>query len=173
MFHVVIILIATCFGCTLYHFYAFSRTNLLTRCHSASSLFSAVFRFRNLSKEIFSESDEINYAINKRSKRSRSPKGARRRPPGALATLGRDPGGARAELWRGGPTWPPTPPLRPYIPRFAKTLVRSPIFHEKFRRGRHRQSQIRGVLKLFPAPCRRGDHHRRLLHRHACLRSDA
>ena len=43
MFHVDIILIATCFGCTLYHFYTFSRTNLLTRCHSASSLFSAFF----------------------------------------------------------------------------------------------------------------------------------
>ena len=31
MFHAVIILIATCFGCTLYYFYAFSGTNLLTR----------------------------------------------------------------------------------------------------------------------------------------------
>ena len=39
-------------------FYAFSGTNLLTRCHSASSLFSAVFGFRNLLKEIFSELDE-------------------------------------------------------------------------------------------------------------------
>ena len=29
-----------------YTFYAFSRTNLLTRCHSASSLFSAVFVFQ-------------------------------------------------------------------------------------------------------------------------------
>jgi hypothetical protein len=35
--------------CVLLHFvafYAFSRTNLLTRCHSASSLFSAVFVFQ-------------------------------------------------------------------------------------------------------------------------------
>jgi hypothetical protein len=31
---------------TLWHFYAFFRTNLLTRCHSASSLFSAVFGFQ-------------------------------------------------------------------------------------------------------------------------------
>jgi hypothetical protein len=31
---------------TLWYFYAFSRTNLLTRCHSASSLFSAVFVFQ-------------------------------------------------------------------------------------------------------------------------------
>jgi hypothetical protein len=28
------------------HFYAFSETNLLTRCHSASSMFSAVFVFQ-------------------------------------------------------------------------------------------------------------------------------
>jgi hypothetical protein len=31
---------------TSWHFYAFFRTNLLTRCHSASSLFSAVFVFQ-------------------------------------------------------------------------------------------------------------------------------
>jgi hypothetical protein len=31
---------------TSWHFYAFSGTNLLTRCHSASSLFSAVFVFQ-------------------------------------------------------------------------------------------------------------------------------
>ena len=58
MFHVVIMLIATCFGCTLYYFYAFSGTNLLTRCQSASSLFSAVFGFRKVIKEIFSELEE-------------------------------------------------------------------------------------------------------------------
>jgi hypothetical protein len=31
---------------TSWHFYAFSGTNLLTRCHSASFLFSAVFVFQ-------------------------------------------------------------------------------------------------------------------------------
>jgi hypothetical protein len=31
---------------TLWHFYAFSGTNLLIRCHSASSLFYAIFMFR-------------------------------------------------------------------------------------------------------------------------------
>jgi hypothetical protein len=31
---------------TLWHFYAFFGTNLLTRCHSASSLFSAIFVFQ-------------------------------------------------------------------------------------------------------------------------------
>ena len=46
MFHAVIMLITTCFGCTLYYFYAFSGTNLLTRCQSASSVFASVFGFR-------------------------------------------------------------------------------------------------------------------------------
>ena len=44
-------------------FYAFSGTNQLARCHSASSLFSAVFGFRKAVKEIFSELDESNTKI--------------------------------------------------------------------------------------------------------------
>jgi hypothetical protein len=40
------------------HFYAFSGTNLLTRCHCASSLFSTVLCSRKVTQEIFSELDE-------------------------------------------------------------------------------------------------------------------
>ena len=58
MFYAHIMSIATCFIHTSYHFYAFSGTNLLTRCHSASCLFSTVFGFRKVVKEIFSELDE-------------------------------------------------------------------------------------------------------------------
>jgi hypothetical protein len=43
---------------TSWRFYAFSGTNLLTRCHGVSSLFSAVLCFRKATKEIFSELDE-------------------------------------------------------------------------------------------------------------------
>ena len=75
MFHAVIMLIATCFGCTLYYFYAFSGTNLLTRCHSASSVFSAVFGFRNPTRKISSELDKIFSSINKSSGSFRSPEG--------------------------------------------------------------------------------------------------
>ena len=75
MFHAVIMLIATCFGCTLYYFYAFSGTNLLTRCQSASSLFSAVFGFRNPTRKISSELHEIFSAINMSSGSFRSPEG--------------------------------------------------------------------------------------------------
>ena len=118
MFHVVIILIATCFGCTLYHFYAFSGTNLLTRCHSASSLFSAIFRFRNPNKEIFSESDEINYAINKRSGRSRTPEGTWRGPP-------RVPRHTRAR-----PRWDPRRAMA-WGPHLAPDASSSPIYRPR------------------------------------------
>ena len=126
MFHAVIMFIATCFGCTLYYFYAFSGTNLLTRCQSASSVFSTVFGFRNPTRKISSKSGEIFSPVYKRSGSFRSPK-----------------------TTRGG--------------FHEKTLIRKTIFHEKFRRGCHRQSQIGGVLTFFSAPCRRGNHHRRPL----------
>jgi hypothetical protein len=43
MLHACSYTICLVFCYTSWHFYAFSRTNLLTRCHSASSLFSTVF----------------------------------------------------------------------------------------------------------------------------------
>jgi hypothetical protein len=42
MLHACLYTICFVFCYTLWHFYAFFETNLLTRCHSASSLFSAV-----------------------------------------------------------------------------------------------------------------------------------
>jgi hypothetical protein len=46
MLHACFYTICFIFCYTSWHFYAFSGTNLLTRCHSASSLFSAVFVFQ-------------------------------------------------------------------------------------------------------------------------------
>jgi hypothetical protein len=46
MLHACLYTICFVFCYTSRRFYAFSRTNLLTRCHSASSLFSAVFLFQ-------------------------------------------------------------------------------------------------------------------------------
>jgi hypothetical protein len=46
MLHACLYTICFVFCYTSWHFYAFSGTNLLTRCHSASSLFSAVFVFQ-------------------------------------------------------------------------------------------------------------------------------
>src|SRR4051812_35158797 len=57
MLHACLVSTLLCFVYTLRHFYTFSGTNLLTRCHSVSCLFSAVFGFRKASKKIFSELD--------------------------------------------------------------------------------------------------------------------
>jgi hypothetical protein len=45
MLHACYYTICLVFCYTLWHFYAFSGTNLLTRCHSVSSLFSTIFVF--------------------------------------------------------------------------------------------------------------------------------
>src|SRR6266699_4403564 len=58
MLHACFTPIALSFTTTLRHFYTISDTNLLTRCHSASSLLSAIFGFRKVTQEIFSELDE-------------------------------------------------------------------------------------------------------------------
>jgi hypothetical protein len=46
MLHACLCTICFVFCYTLWRFSAFSKTNLLTRCHSASSLFSAIFVFQ-------------------------------------------------------------------------------------------------------------------------------
>jgi hypothetical protein len=58
MLHACFTPIALCFVYTLWHFYVFSGTNLLTRCHSASSYFLLFLCFRKVTHEIFSELDE-------------------------------------------------------------------------------------------------------------------
>ena len=63
MLHACFTPIALSFTTTLWHFYTISDTNLLTRCHSASSLLSAVFGFRKVTQEIFSELDETKAKI--------------------------------------------------------------------------------------------------------------
>jgi hypothetical protein len=50
--------ITLCFVYTSWHFYAFFGTNLLTRCHTASSCFLLFLCFRKVTQEIFWELDE-------------------------------------------------------------------------------------------------------------------
>jgi hypothetical protein len=59
MLHACFTPIALCFVYTSWHFYAFSGTNLLTRCHSASSCFLLFLYFKKVIQEIFSELDEM------------------------------------------------------------------------------------------------------------------
>src|SRR4051794_28796804 len=55
MLHACFVCIPTCFICTFIHFLALSGTDLLTRCHSASSCFLLFLCFRKVVHEIFSE----------------------------------------------------------------------------------------------------------------------
>jgi hypothetical protein len=78
MLHGCLHTICLVFCYTLWHFYAFSRTNLLTRCHSASSLFSAIFVFQKVTQEIFSKLDETKAEPPIFTEASRRPKMRRR-----------------------------------------------------------------------------------------------
>ena len=102
----------------------------------------------NPTQKISSKSGEIFSSVNKRSGSFRSPKTTWGGAPRGPHAMGRGLGWGRAQLGCGGPGWPPAPILRLYTPLDAKT--KKTIFHEKFRRGRHRQSQIGGVLTFFP-----------------------
>jgi hypothetical protein len=119
MLHYCLYTICLVFCYTSWHFYAFSRTNLLTRCHSASSLFSAALCFRKATQEIFSELDKTKAEVPIFPKAWWSPKlrrrGARRRPrhPMARAT----PRPCQGLVWALGP--PPNASLPPiYSPRW-------------------------------------------------------
>jgi hypothetical protein len=97
---------------TLWRFYAFSRTNLLTRCHSASSLFSVILCFRKATQKIFSELDEIKAKVPNFPDTRRSPKqrwrGTRGRPYHRVA---------RASPWpRHQVVGPPGPPPDAALP---------------------------------------------------------
>jgi hypothetical protein len=78
MLHACFTPIALCFIYTSWHFYAFSGTNLLTRCHSASSCFLLFLCFRKVTHEIFSELDKTKAKVPIYLTQRRSPKERRR-----------------------------------------------------------------------------------------------
>jgi hypothetical protein len=138
---------------TSWRFYAFSRTNLLTRCHSASSLFSAVLCFRKATQEIFSELDKTKVEVPIFPDTRQSPKQRRRGTRGWPHHRV-----ARANPWPhhqvvGPPGPPPNAALPPiYSPRREKP--KGPInFHETYYKLPPSLMQDWEVQKLFPAPC--------------------
>src|SRR3954462_3221443 len=60
MLHACLVYDAICFMCLFIVYLAFSGTNLLTRCHSASSCFLLFLYFRKVVQEIFSELNGTN-----------------------------------------------------------------------------------------------------------------
>jgi hypothetical protein len=119
MLHSCLYTICFVFCYTSWCFYAFSRTNLLTRYHSASSLFLLFLCSRKATREIFSELDETKSKVPIFPEAWRSPKmrrrGARGRPHHAMAWA--TPWPHRAMVWAPGPHSDAVlPPL--YSPRW-------------------------------------------------------
>ena len=136
MFHACFIPIATCFASTLYHFYTFLGTNLLTRCRSVSSCFLLFLYSRKASLEIFSELDETWTKPPIFPTRTRSPKERRRG-----ATRQPHHGAARAPLPRRGVVWGP---------RASPAAALSPIYSSRRENPRYPSHYPRKVPKAPP-----------------------
>jgi hypothetical protein len=170
MLHACLYTICFVFCYTSWRFYAFSRTNLLTRRHSASSLFLLFLCFRKATQEIFSELDETKARIPIFPEASRSPKerrsGARRRPhqPMVRAT----PWPCRGVVWAPGPH-SNTALLPIYSPLTGKPKDRS-IFHETYCKPPPSSTRHREGPKALPGTLpQRGITAGGLLHHHGRL----
>jgi hypothetical protein len=113
MLHAYSYTICLVFCYTSWHFYAFFGTNLLTWCHTASSMFSSVFVFQksytgNILGIRWNKSQTSRY-LPKLSEVRRGDGGG---PQGGHTTRGHGLPLARAALWWGPPGPPLAPPLR-------------------------------------------------------------
>jgi hypothetical protein len=158
---------------TLWRFYAFFRTNLLTRRHSASSLFLLFLCFRKATQEIFSELDETKAKVPILPDTRRSPKMRRRGTRGQAHHRV-----AWPYPWpRDQVLWPPGPPSDAalpsiYSPRWENLMSRS-IFHETYCKPPPSSTRDREGPEALPGTLpKRGITTGGLLHHHACLRSD-
>jgi hypothetical protein len=132
MLHACFTPIALCFAYTSYHFYAFFGTNLLTRCHNASSCFLLFFYSRLLLKEIFLELDETKAKVPIFLTRSRSPKGRRSRAM------------RRSHLVVARAPWPCRPMV--WAPRAPIDLALPPIYSHPWENPKHLSLHPRKVL---------------------------
>ena len=133
MFHACFMTIPTCFVHTLYRFDAFSGTNLLTRCRSASSCFLLFL----VPEKLFGQ-----YSRNSTKQKPnllffRGTHGARRASQGEAhglqTTCSRDWAPGRAAIWCGPHGTPPMLPLRLFSHPDAKTLNIYLILQKDFR----------------------------------------
>src|SRR3954468_24678525 len=108
MLHACFVYDPTCFMCIFIQYLAFSGTNVLRRCRSASSCFLLYLYFRKVKYEIFSESDQTKAKVPNIPEDSGSQKGSCWR-----ARSGPDMAQARAQVWsRLGVVWPTQAPPR-------------------------------------------------------------
>jgi hypothetical protein len=174
MLHACFTPIALCFVYTSWHFYAFSGTNLLTSCHSASSYFLLFFYSRFLLKKILSKLDETKANVPILLTRRRSPKGKQRR-------AGRQPhhSVARAHRWpRHRMVWAPRAPTDLALAPINSHLWENPnaraSIHEKYCMSPPSPTLVWEGLEALPGTLpERVIITGGLLHRHACFRNDA
>jgi hypothetical protein len=139
-------------------FYAFSGSNLLTRCHSASFLFSAIFVFQ---KSYTGNILGIGQNKSRTSYFSRTRVGVQSRDgggPGPSHTIGRR-GPSPGRATRG---WAPLVhflrrPSAYIFPSTGKPKSLNQFFTKTTTSRRRCRCEIGRVQKLFLAPCRRGE----------------
>jgi hypothetical protein len=158
MLHTCLHTICFVFCYTSWHFYAFSGTNLLTRCHSASSPFSAIFVFqksytgnilgigRNKSRTTY-----FYRSFTKTEDETEGGQGPAIPCGGAAQPLATPPGGEAtwATSWRC--------PFAYKFPSTGKTWGTDRFSSKHTASRRHRRREIGRIQELFPAPCRRGE----------------
>jgi hypothetical protein len=173
MLHAYLYTICFVFCYTSWRFYAFSRTNLLTRCHSASSLFSAIFVFykklhRKYSRNWTKQKPKFLFFPTRDEVQSRDGGG-----PGARRTIGWRGQLGHATRWCGRLAHLLTPPFCLYI-LLGEENLKAPInFHETYYKPPPPSTQDwEGPEALFGTLPEREITTEGLLHHHACLRSD-
>jgi hypothetical protein len=173
MLHACFYIICFVFCFTSWHFYAFSETNLSTRCHSASSLFSAIFVFqKSYTGNILGigrSKSQTSYFYRSFEKTEEETEGATGQPHHRVA---RPSPGPRALVVR--PPGPPPDAALPPIYSFWREKPKHPInFLETHRDLPPSSTRDREGLEALPDTLpERGIATRGLLHRHSCLRSD-
>jgi hypothetical protein len=174
MLHACSYTICLVFCYTSWRFYAFYGTNLLTRCHSASSLFSVVFVFqKSLHRKYFRNWMKQKPNLLIFTEASRSPKRRRRGATGWPHHRAARPAPGPRPLWV-RPPWPTfdAAPSPIKIPRWGKPKdpINFPKTHHNLlpssTRDREGPEALTGTLP------ERGIATGGLLHRHACLRRD-
>ena len=153
MFHATLLMISTCFMHTLCHIYAFSGTNLLTRCRSASSCFLMF-----LVSEILVRKYSRNWT--KSTPRDLFSHEASRRPKmiRSGATSWRHNRAVRPGPWPRRPVvWPPDLFPPPTYSLRRETPVPRATIRKTFQRRRRRRSHLGGSRRSPPTPCRRGE----------------
>jgi hypothetical protein len=173
MLHACLTPFALCFVYTSWRFYAFSETNLLTRCHSASSYFLLFLCFRKVTQKIFSEVDETKAEVPNYRTRRRVQRRAQDGPRGNHTRWWRGPPLGHATRWCDRLVHLLTSPFRLFILSIKKTLKARTLFQKIYYKPPLSLTRDREGREALPGTLsERGITTGGLLHHHACLRTD-